>query len=485
MERVLCGIETEYGLWIEGRGPENQIEDAQRFVECYPSPRFVGWDYRFESPRRDLRGFSVDQLAVDPEDMKFERGKTLPPAHVLRADRITRWGDRFYNDHGHPEWSTAERFCPVQAADQDLRGEGELLATLKAFRNTTDREVQVYKNNTDFQKASYGTHESYLVSRSWGFGRLYEAITPVLVARLLLTGAGKSGSEYGDPATFQASQRADFFVEPANVETLYRRPVFNTRDEPHARDADWIRLHVISGDANRMHACTARKMALISWCLRLEAQQRWPRFSLAEPVRTFERLSKNPWSTEPLGGFSAQQVLETLLESTQRWLELSESESQVWKATAEALELWRNRDAERLARTVDWAAKQRLLQYLAEEEGLAPNAPELKSYDLEYSNIDPEQDLFRALVEMDWVDPNPDAMTEWSPTRADLRAWILEQWPSAVETLSWGTVTLKNPATHALETLSLPPDLQESDMRAIQAAGDDVQRGIALIRALE
>ncbi|OWU65418.1 MAG: hypothetical protein CBB60_004770, partial [Armatimonadetes bacterium Cent15-Ar3] len=62
MHRILAGIDTEYGLRIEGRGAETQVEDSEDFVRSYPGPSFVGWDYRFENPRNDLRGFSVDRL---------------------------------------------------------------------------------------------------------------------------------------------------------------------------------------------------------------------------------------------------------------------------------------------------------------------------------------------------------------------------------------------------------------------------------------
>ena len=132
-----------------------------------------------------------------------------------------------------------------------------MLRAAAALAEESGREVRIYKNNTDFHGASYGTHESYLVPRSLGYQRLFDACVPMLVARQVLVGSGKVGAETGPFVSYQLSQRADFFVEAANAETLYRRPVFNTRDEPHGDARRWIRLHVIAGDANMIPAATA------------------------------------------------------------------------------------------------------------------------------------------------------------------------------------------------------------------------------------
>src|SRR5579859_2426219 len=106
MLKILAGIETEYGLFIEGRGAEEQVDDATAFVRSYPGPHFTGWDYRYESPRSDLRGFSLSRLAVDPVDARFDVGVRRGSDRDIRSDRILPNGARFYNDHGHPEYST-------------------------------------------------------------------------------------------------------------------------------------------------------------------------------------------------------------------------------------------------------------------------------------------------------------------------------------------------------------------------------------------
>ena len=49
---------------------------------------------------------------------------------------------------------------------------------------------------------------------------------------------------------FQISQRSDFFSELQSVDTMQRRPLVNTRDEPHANNERFRRFHVIIGDSN-------------------------------------------------------------------------------------------------------------------------------------------------------------------------------------------------------------------------------------------
>src|SRR5436309_15862199 len=105
---ILAGIETEYGLLVEGRGAEDQIEDSHAVVRSHPDHCFVGWDYRFESPRADLRGFVQKSLNFDPEDAKFDAGRARGADMEVRSDRVLPNGARLYNDHGHPEYSTPE-----------------------------------------------------------------------------------------------------------------------------------------------------------------------------------------------------------------------------------------------------------------------------------------------------------------------------------------------------------------------------------------
>ena len=59
---------------------------------------------------------------------------------------------------------------------------------------------------------------------------------------------------------FQLTQRADFFEEEVGLETTLKRPIVNTRDEPHCDAQKYRRLHVIVGDANLCEVATYLKV---------------------------------------------------------------------------------------------------------------------------------------------------------------------------------------------------------------------------------
>lgn len=476
--RILAGTETEYGLLIEGRGAREQIDDAAAFVRRYPGPAFVGWDYRPESPRADLRGFRLDRLAVDPEDARFDEDRPATPAEEIRSDRVLVNGARFYNDHGHPEYSTPEAWSAREVALHDAAGERVLLACAEAYTRETGRAVRVYKNNTDFHGAAYGTHESYLAPRGLGFEGLVTAVTPMLVARQILTGAGKVGAETGPSVEFQLSQRADFMVEAANAETLTRRPVFNTRDEPHADPRKWIRLHVITGDANRMAACTARRVGLVQLAVALAVVGEAPTWRLQNPVQAFQSVSRDPdgrrfrVDLEGANWTDAYQILESYFDAAEHVFRLEDHAFQDLLQECRALLAHlRAGDMDALKPHVDWVAKRDVVRQYAESMGVPPGDPALASVDLAYADLDPDEGLFGALVEMGevaWV-PSDEALEHClqagpSDSRAVWRGHAVRHFPEALASVSWSGVNVQTSTEVAelvLDPMANPSELEE------------------------
>ena len=112
-------------------------------------------------------------------------------------------------------------------------------------------QMLIHKNNSDHKGNSYGSHENYLMDRRTSFKEIVEHLMPFFVSRQVYSGAGKVGSENrGHPCDYQISQRADFFETEVALDTMVKRPIINTRDEPHADREKYRRLHVIVGDAN-------------------------------------------------------------------------------------------------------------------------------------------------------------------------------------------------------------------------------------------
>ena len=179
--------------------------------------------------------------------------------------------------HGHVDLGGGKRAIAlgdVHAVVDPLCGQGANMASYAAFvlgeeivrqsmvhataklaqTSAGTPKVVVYKNNSDGKGNSYGCHENYLLARETPFGRIVAQVTPHFVTRQLFCGAGKVGCELPgvphDEVPYQLSQRADFFEEEVGLETTLKRPIVNTRDEPHCDAQKYRRLHVIVGDAN-------------------------------------------------------------------------------------------------------------------------------------------------------------------------------------------------------------------------------------------
>src|SRR4029079_5720029 len=159
-------------------------------------------------------------------------------------------------------------------------------------------KVRIYKNNTDFFGHSYGCHENYLLPRSLPWEPLAQGMQAFLVTRQIVAGAGKFAIEAEDKfisAGFQLSQRSDFFSELQSVDTMQRRPIINTRDEPHANPKLYRRFHVILGDANMSPFSTWMKVGTTA--LTLEALVRDPKRvfpKLADPLAALVSVSRDP-----------------------------------------------------------------------------------------------------------------------------------------------------------------------------------------------
>ena len=104
---------------------------------------------------------------------------------------------------------------------------------------------------------------------------------PHFVTRQIFTGAGKVGIEASGVAIedvpFQLTQRADFFEEEVGLETTLKRPIVNTRDEPHADAQKYRRLHVIVGDANLAEVATFLKVGTTALVLSMIEDDFLPR----------------------------------------------------------------------------------------------------------------------------------------------------------------------------------------------------------------
>ena len=97
---------------------------------------------------------------------------------------------------------------------------------------------------------------------------------------------------------FQLSQRADFFEEEIGLETTLKRPIVNTRDEPHADAQKYRRLHVIVGDANLAEVATFLKVGTTQIVLSMiEDGALGDDWLLSNPVSAIRQVSHDPTLT--------------------------------------------------------------------------------------------------------------------------------------------------------------------------------------------
>ncbi|MGD0393316.1 MAG: proteasome accessory factor PafA2 family protein, partial [Acidimicrobiales bacterium] len=321
--------------------------------------------------------------------------------------------------------------------------------------------VVIYKNNSDGKGNSYGAHENYLMDRAAPFTRIVAGITPHFVTRQIFAGAGKVGAETsthdGRRVDFQLSQRAEFFEEQVGLETTLKRPIVNTRDEPHADPQRYRRLHVIVGDANLAEVATFLKVGTTSLVLAMiEDDVSGSRnLALADPVRAIHEVALDRTFTSPLpmaDGSTAtalgiQWELFSLARkyADDRGLEcmgdegIGEEVLKRWESVLHGLET----DPMSLARQLDWVAKLQLIEAYRDRHHCDWDDHRLAALDLQYHDLRPARSLFARLDTERLIDEAAVAAAVSEPprsTRAWFRGQCLKKWPSSVVTANWDSL---------------------------------------------
>lgn len=447
----VCGIETEYGILVVSNEEMGPTTASSLLINAYVSrlERKIGWDFEDESPERDARGFA--------------REGSLPPeveSHLVNA--VLTNGARYYVDHAHPEYSTPECSTPLELVCHDRAGEVILWRSMEAARRMLGpgEDILIHKNNSDGKGNSYGCHENYLVDRAAPFSRIVQRITPHLVTRQIYCGAGKVGQETGDldhPVHFQVSQRADFFEEEVGLETTLKRPIVNTRDEPHADPQKYRRLHVIVGDANLSEVATFLKVGTTAVMLAMieDDFHAGRDLSLADPVGAIRAVSRDPdlrlllrmASGEQMTAIELQWELHGLARkyADERGLECLGDDDVArmvldrWEHVLQGLET----EPESLAGQLDWVAKRRIVEGYRERHGLDWGDQRLAAVDLQYHDIRPAKSLFARLDMEQLVDADAVELAVTEPpltTRAYFRGRCLSLFVSSVVAANWDSV---------------------------------------------
>jgi proteasome accessory factor A len=446
----VLGIETEYGI---AGGPDyDPITSSSIIVNAYAQQgrTRINWDFEGETPDMDARG-RVDLTSFAP----------VVETHL--ANTVLTNGARLYVDHAHPEYSSPECRTPLEATLYDVAGEEIMRRALGIANDALEahQAITLYKNNSDGKGNSYGTHENYLVRRDLEFAHLIRAMVPHFVSRQIVVGAGKVGAEteaaLEKSPPFQLSSRAEFFEEVVGLETTLKRPIINTRDEPHSDAERFRRLHVIIGDANMSQTATFVKLgssALLLAALEELGPDEFPSMprspvhavrafaidlTLKEAVVCDDERSRSAWDFQD----ELWNVANAYVERTGGSAVADESE------VVSILLQWRELldgvryDRPAVADRIDWVAKLRVVEGYQERYHLTPHDAKLRAIDLQYHDLRASHSLAQrvGLRQLCAESDVREAVHNPPPsTRAYFRGQCVARFPEEIVAANWDSV---------------------------------------------
>jgi proteasome accessory factor A len=355
----------------------------------------------------------------------FNGQRRLSPDEVARYlfRRVVSWGRssnvflsngaRLYLDVGsHPEYATPECDSITDLVTHDKAGERIMEGLLvDADRRLREEgiagDIYLFKNNTDSAGNSYGCHENYLVSRHGDFGRMTDILTPFLVTRQLICGAGKV-LQTPRGAVYCVSQRAEHIWEVVSSATTRSRPVINTRDEPHGDAELYRRLHVIVGDANMSETTMLLKVGSTDLVLRTFEAGAVPRedLTLENPIRAIREVSHDMTGRRRIRLASGREVGAVDIQreylasakdfadrrgpdpTTKRVLDL-------WERVLTAIETGR---LDLVDREIDWITKLQLIERYRAKHDLPLSAARVAQLDYAYHDIRRDRGLYYLLA---------------------------------------------------------------------------------------
>lgn len=422
------GIETEFGVYRPGAPGANPIVLSTMAVQAYAglyrgARGPVGWDYRSEDPLNDVRGLRLDRASADPSLLTDDPyhlapsggSETLPrPSEAeQRLNRPTSIvllnGGRYYVDHAHPEYSSPEVTNALDAVIWDRAGDQIARASMEIAAGANSPEGPPFvlvKNNVDGKGATYGAHENYQVARSADLDDLIRFLIPFLVTRPIICGAGRVGiGPASQQAGFQISQRADYVENDIGLETTFNRPIFNTRDEPHANHHLWRRIHVIGGDANQYDVSILLKTgttALVLSAIEAGTDLSWDDLDLADPVMATREVSRDTELKVELPMRQGQSM--TALEIQGRYLEIVRAYLSRSGGTPTAVErlvvdTWASvldrlaQDPESVSTEVEWVGKLSLMRRQMARTGAEWDDPRIQALDLQWGDLRSDRSL--------------------------------------------------------------------------------------------
>jgi proteasome accessory factor A len=308
------------------------------------------------------------------------------------------------------------------------------------------------------------------MNRATPFADIVRHLTPFFVSRQVVCGAGRVGrGADGRDEGFQISQRADFFEVEVGLETTLKRPIINTRDEPHADPEKYRRLHVILGDANMSEISGYLKLGTTALVLAMiEDRFFGADLGLEAPVAELRAVSHDPSCRHLVTLRDGRKM--TAVQLQMEYLELARKYTEdrvgadVDDMTADVLERWESvltrlaDDPMQTARELDWTAKLEIVNGYRTRDGLGWDHPRLQLVDLQYSDVRADRGLYNRLAALGRMtrlvtDEQITRAMAYPPedTRAYFRGRCLRKYPEAVAAASWDSVIFDIPGRESLQ----------------------------------
>ena len=367
--------------------------------------------------------FGAAEIHIEDHDgVNILGGKVEPQFHQNGA-RIYRDKGGYPLEFDHLEFATPETSNPLDALIFEKAG--ERICREGRFASG------IIKNNRDAYGASFGCHENY-------FSRLSPhrsvELLPFLVTRQIYAGAGW----INDDGEFELSQRASVMRVPCSSGTLAKRGIINARDERLSDINGFRRLHLIVGDSNMCEAAIFLKMGATSLVLSLLEEGKGPAFPYDEKfaIEDISRVScEGPRAVikgAEVKGLNAIAVQRVYLEACRG------AYSGVDPVMDQVMELWEEvlcgleEPSDRLFGLVDWYTKKQILDEFALSERLGLGDWSVRSNDLAYHALDPDESLYQALMDAGLIhrictDAQIEQATKLPPadTRANIRGRVV------------------------------------------------------------
>lgn len=452
---------------------------------------------------------------------------------ILSQSNPQDWGRTYLPSNGGCVYIDSDHFEVAlpetrSAVDYVAQWRAAVTLTQAAMREVNaslpaGHRVQVLANCSDGLGHAYGSHVSVLLTRAaWDticrrHSRALGVLAAFQASSFIFTGQGKVGAECGRPACdFQISQRADFLLALLGLDTMVRRSLVNTRDEPLCGSPGWrkwpardlARLHVICYDTTLCEVATFLRAGTLQVVVAmLEAGWTDPACVVSNPVAAL-----GVWSRDLMLGaavptddgrrITAVDLQCRFVESARRFVAAGGCDGLVPDADR-ILALWedtvdrfRARDFDGLSRRLDWLLKRRILQAaLARHPELSWRSPPLRHLDQMYASLDTADGLFWNAERAGAVERITDDQTvaqACAQPPDDTRAWSRAQLlrrlrPEQVLHVDWDHVRVRRAGKvgEAASSVVVPLPVPFGHTRADnQGAFDRLLPMTALLRAL-